>query len=54
MKKSEILKLIKEEIKNGLPESVEELSIKLKVPEEECLEILNELGIDILKLFNIY
>lgn len=48
MKKSEVLKLIKEEIKNGLPESVEELSIKLKVPEEECLEILNELGIDIL------
>ena len=47
MKKSDILKIIKKEVQNGI-DNVEDLAFKLKISMEECAKLLEEVGIDIL------
>ena len=47
MRKSDILKIIKKEVQNGI-DNVEDLAFKLKISMEECAKLLEEIGIDIL------
>lgn len=46
MKKSLLLKQIKEEIENGI-ETVEELALKLNITVDECKQLLEECGVEI-------
>ena len=48
MRKSEFLRIIKKMIiSNELNTSVEEISAKFDIPEEKCIELLKECGIDV-------
>lgn len=47
MRKSDVLKIIKKEVQNGI-DNVEDLAFKLKISMEECAKLLEEVGIDIL------